>query len=90
MFGADPFLAVELTVMACLAGGFAGALLLTRLLLGAPMVWAALATVSPSLLCAGIHVQLHTFGRRCWCWRCACRRAVGAGAGYWAALRQPA
>ncbi len=72
MFGADPFLAVELTVMAFLVSGFAGAFLLARRLFDAPVVWAAiaatLATVSPGLLSAGIHVQLHAVGPALlWC-----------------------
>ncbi len=72
IFGADPFLAVELTVMVFLAAGFVGAFLLARRLLDAPSVWAAiagtLATVSPGLLGAGIHIQLHAIGPALlWC-----------------------
>jgi hypothetical protein len=72
MFGADPFLAVELTVMAFLATGFAGAFLLARRLLDAPSVWASIAatfaTMSPGLLGAGIHIQLHAIGPALlWC-----------------------
>jgi len=72
MLGADPFLAVELTVMAFLAVGFVSAFSLARRLFDAPTVWAAIAatcaTVSPGLLSAGIHIQLHAIGPALlWC-----------------------
>ena len=70
--GADPFLAAELTVVAFLACGFAGGFLLLRRLMDAPPAWAALgaavSTLSPGLVGAGIHVQLHAVGPALlWC-----------------------